>query len=341
MKRMRLVWLSFLPSCLLADTLTFKDGSFLHGQIERVADGVVEMSVPTLKALAPLQHFSLKDVESFLTDDPVALSGAGGAVVRGVASANAGRATSSGGPESFELNNTFELWREPQSRPLETKEVRKWTMEADVDLVGRSGAVSGSSYSAGFKAKGVTVDDTFTGSIRGVYAVSGNQTSADDLHLNLVYETNPKKEVFWYARTDTGYDYVRYIDFFSVNAAGLGQRLYTDARSKLDFHYGLAHRYEEYTLVGHSPLSAPSADTGIVFNHEFTWATLESVVNYVPSLLNLGDYYIHHETTLHVLKNSGPLSLKLGISNDLRSNPVGNQAALETTYFLRATYVWK
>jgi hypothetical protein len=338
---MRLVWLSLLPSCLWADTLTFKDGSFLRGQIERIADGVVEMSVPTLKSLAPVQRFPLKDVESFITDDPVALSGAGGAVVRGVAAGTAGRATSSGGPETFELNNNFELWREPQSRPLETKEVRKWTMEADIDLSGRSGSISGSGYSAGFKAKAVTADDTFTGSIRAVYAISGDQTSADDLHLNLIYETNPKKEVFWYARTDTGYDYVRYIDFFSINAAGLGQRLYTDARGKLDFHYGLAHRYEEYTLAGRSPLSAPSADTGIIFTHEFTWATFEMVVNYVPSLLNLGDYYIHHESTLNVLRNSGPLSLKLGITNDLRSNPLANQAALETTYFLRAAYVWK
>ncbi len=339
---MRCVGIIFcLTANLLADSVTLKDGTFLRGQVERIADGVVEMSVPSLKTSAPVQRIPLKEVESLSTDQAVALSGGLGAILRGTVSVNAGRATSSGGPESFEANQTLELWREPQSRPAETKEVRKWAMELDVDLSGRSGAVSGSSYSAAFLAKGVTAEDTLTISIKGVYATSGDQTSADDLHVNLVFETNPQKEIFWYARTDTGYDYVRYINFFSVNAVGLGQRFFTDARGKLDARYGLAHRHEEYNLAGKEALSAPSADIGLIFTYDLAWATLDSSVNYVPSLINTGDFYLRHESSLNLLRNSGPLSLKIGVSNDIRSHPLANQAPLDTTYFLRAVYVWK
>ena len=335
---MKHFWLLFAPLWSLADTVTLSDGTFLRGKIERAADGYLEVSVPALGGLP--QRIPLTKVESFRTESAVAVS-VGGVVQRGIASAVAGRVASSGGVETCDLNGKFELWREPELRPMELRGHRQWTMQADFDLSGRSGATRGSGISAGFQAKGVREVDTVLASIRVVRTTAGTQTSADDLHLNLAYETNPTNIVFWYARTDSGYDNARAVDFFSINAAGLGLRLFTDGSGKLDARVGLAHRTERYATVGQANLSAPSADLGLVLTRELGWAALDSAVSLVPSFQKSGDFYVRHESSINLMRGPGPLSLRLGISNDFRSHPQAGQVKLDTAYFVRLTYVWK
>lgn len=333
-----LLFLSLAASCL-ADTVTMKDGTFLKGRIERIASGVLEMRVPMLGD-ANLQHLQIAQVESFVTDDAVLVS-SGGVVSRGPASAAGGRVASQGGAETSPLDSSLELWRDPALRPAETAGKRLWTLQADVDVSGRNGVVAGSGFSAGFTAKGVTKADTVTAGVRLMRADAGNLTSADDLHVTASYETNPTDVAFWYVRSDTGYDNARRIDFFSVNAAGRGFRLYADAKGKLDARVGLAHRYERYAAPGQPGLAAPSADIGLIFSRELGWAAWDTTLNFVPSFQATGDYYVRHETSLNVLRNAGPLSLRLGLSNDFRSKPLSTQVKTDTSYFLRTTYVWK
>ncbi len=335
-----LLFLMGAPLALLADGVTLRDGTFLRGRIERIVGGQLEIQVPGLGGGDPFR-VPLGRVESFRTDEPVRLSGRHGVVLDGAASGVAGRAASTGGAETFALDETLELWRAPTARPVETSPGRVWQRQADLDLSGRSGAAHGSGFSAGFQAKGTTAADTISGSVRLVRATSGDQTSADDLHVNLAYETNPTRVVFWYARTDTGYDNARQVDFLSVNAAGLGLRLFTDARGKVDARVGLAHRYENYALAGAANLSTPSMDLGLSLERDFGWAKLESTVAIVPSFQSAQDFYIRHESGLTMLRSQGPLSLKLGVSNDFRGKPLAGQVRLDTAYFLRAVYVWK
>ena len=330
--------LLFMPLWAIADTVTLSDGTFLRGKIERAADGYLEVSVPALSG-AP-QRIALVNVESFRTESPVVIS-MGGVVQRGIASAAAGRVASSGGVETCDLSGKFELWREPEVRPMELRGHRQWTMLADFDLSGRSGVTKGSGISVGLQAKGVREVDTLLASVRVVRTTAGTQTSADDLHLNLAYETNPTNIVFWYARTDSGYDNARLVDFFSVNAAGLGLRLYTDGSGKLDARVGLAHRTERYATIAQANLSAPSADLGLVLTRELGWAALDSAVSLVPSFQKSGDFYLRHESSINLLRGPRPLSLRLGISNDFRSKPQAGQVKLDTAYFARLTYAWK
>jgi hypothetical protein len=336
---MRALYLLLLTASCVADTVTMKDGTFLKGRVERIASGVLEMRVPALGE-ANVQRLQLALVESFTTDDAVMVS-SGGVVLRGTANAAGGRVASKGGAETGPLDSSLELWRDPSLRPAETAGDRQWTTQADVDISGRNGVVVGSGFSAGFSAKGVTKANTVIAGVRVVRADSGNQTSADDLHVTAAYETNPTDVVFWYARSDTGYDNARLIDFFSVNAAGRGFRLYTDAKGKLDVRLGLAHRFERYASPGQSSLTAPSADIGLLFSRELGWAAWDTSLNFVPSFLTTGDFYVRHETSLNVLRNTGPLSLRVGVSNDYRSKPLPTQVKTDTSYFLRTTYVWK
>ncbi len=336
---MRALYLLIMTAACLADTVTMKDGTFLKGRIVRIADGVLEMRVPVLGD-ANLQRLKLGQVESFVTDDAVLVS-SGGLVSRGPANAAAGRVASKGGVETSPLDSTLELWRDPSLRPAETAGNRHWTTQADVDVSGRSGVVVGSGFSAGFSAKGVTKASTLTAGVRLIRADAGNQTSADDLHITASYETNPTDVVFWYLRSDTGYDNARLIDFFSVNAAGWGFRLYSSAKGKLDARLGLAHRYERYASPTQASLAAPSADVGLIFSRELGWAAWDTSLNFVPSLQKNGDFYVRHETSLNLLRNAGPLSLRVGVSNDFRSKPLPAQVKTDTSYFLRTTYVWK
>jgi len=335
---MKRALLLFAPMWAFADSVTLTDGTFLRGQIERAAEGHLQMTLPALGGVS--QRIPLRQVESFRTDTPVAIS-LGGVVLRGIASASAGRVASSGGPETCELGAKFELWREPSVRPLEAQAARQWTLQADLDLSGHSGVAQGSGFSAGFQARGVRAADTVQASVRLVRATAGNLTSADDLHVNLSYETNPTDIVFWYARTDSGYDNARQVDFFSVNASGLGLRLFTDGSGKLDARIGLAHRTERYSNPAQANLSAPSADLGLVLARELGWAAWDSSLSFVPSFQRSGDYYVRHESTLNLLRGPGPLSLRIGVSNDFRSMPQLAQSKWETTYFARLTYVWK
>lgn len=336
---MRAVYLLFLTASCLADTVTMKDGTFLKGRVERIASGVLEMRVPALGE-ANVQRLQLAQVESFVTDDAVLVS-SGGVVLRGAANAAGGRVASKGGAETGPLDSSLELWRDPSLRPADTAGDRQWVTQADVDVSGRNGVVVGSGFSAGFSAKGVTKASTLTAGVRVVRADAGNQTSADDLHVTASYETNPTDVVFWYLRSDTGYDNARQIDFFSVNAAGWGFRLYSDASGKLDARLGLAHRYEQYASPTQASLAAPSADIGLIFARELGWAAWDTSLSFVPSFQEAGDFYVRHETSLNVLRNAGPLSLRVGVSNDFRSKPLPTQVKTDTSYFLRTTYVWK
>lgn len=327
-----------LPVALAADTATLKDGTFLRGRIEKVVDGRLEMTVPMLGTA--VHRIPLASVESFVVDDEVRLSD-GGTVRRGRVSAVGGRAVASGSPESVPLDERTELWRDAVPRPHDVPPSRKWTAQVDLDVSGRSGATTGSGFSAGFLARGEAAEDVITAGVRTVRTTAGTQIAADDLHAQLSYETNPTEMAFWYLRTDTGYDHARRVDFLTVNTVGLGFRVFQDPMGKLDLRTGVGHRYETYMTNLQPTLSAPSADLGLVFIRDFSWAEWNTQITAVPSLERWNDYYLRHETSLSVLKGQGPLSVRLGITHDLRGNPVPPQVRLGTAYFMRWVYAWK
>lgn len=117
-----LLLLAASPGALFADAVTLRDGTYLRGRIGRIAEGKLEIQV--MNGVGPLS-IPLVNVESFRTDEAVRLSGQGGAVLDGVASAVAGRAGSSGGGETFALNERLNFgvslgrgpWKSPRLAP--------------------------------------------------------------------------------------------------------------------------------------------------------------------------------------------------------------------------------
>jgi hypothetical protein len=121
----------------------------------------------------------------------------------------------------------------------------------------------------------------------------------------------------------------------------MGYRLITLEKGHLDGLVGFAHRIENYSTSGQARLSAPSIDFGIIFSNDVKWAIINTSVTVVPTIKDLSDYIVKHETTFNVLKNGGPVSLKIGMSNEYRSIPQPTKQNLDTTYFVRLSYEWK
>ena len=222
-----------------------------------------------------------------------------------------------------------------------TDSSRQWICQADIDISGRSGSTRNSGLSLGFNFEGKTKADEILGNIFYARESSGEDVSADDLGLKLAYETCVVDGHFWYARTHTGYEKAKGIDFFSVNSLGMGYRLITLEKGHLDGLVGFAHRIENYSTSGQARLSAPSIDFGIIFSNDVKWAIINTSVSVVPTIKDLSDYIVKHETTFNVLKNGGPVSLKIGMSNEYRSIPQPTKQNLDTTYFVRLSYEWK
>ena len=100
-------------------------------------------------------------------------------------------------------------------------------------------------------------------------------------------------------------------------------------------------RPQRWQIATTGNLSAPSADLGLVLTRELGWAALDSAISLVPSFQKSGDFYVRHESSINLMRGPGPLSLRLGISNDFRSHPQAGQVKLDTAYFVRLTHVWK
>ena len=72
---------------------------------------------------------------------------------------------------------------------------------------------------------------------------------------------------------------------------------------------------------------------------------VELTFNFVVCLLEVfffdGEEELVSSVGVWCLRNDGPLSLRVGVSNDFRSKPLPTQVKTDTAYFLRTTYVWK
>ncbi len=216
-----------------------------------------------------------------------------------------------------------------------------WEYQADLDLSGRSGSVSGAGLNAGAKAAYQDAQSKLDYTVRLNRLTSDGQTSADDFHVTGASEQTIAEAVFWYVRADVGYDNARSLDFLSVAAAGYGRRLIQDTHGALSVRVGLGHRHEESALLVGPDVSSFAADLGLTFDRDLSWAHLKVELSIVPTLEDLANLYARNEVSLEFLGKEGPLALRLGLLQDYRSKETGALSRLDNTYFLRVVYKWK
>jgi putative salt-induced outer membrane protein YdiY len=215
-----------------------------------------------------------------------------------------------------------------------------WAYEADLDLGGRSGRETGTALSAGVRAEheAAKVDKTVA-SLRGNSTTTGDTKSADDLLAKASYERTLAKATFWYVRADAGYDRVRDLDLLALGTVGLGYRLVEDDKGSFDVRAGLGYRLEETDGAGMEDTKAAALDLGLAFERDLAWGKLRIGVDAVPSLEDVADVTIRHESSFEFLIKDSPLALRVGITQDYRSEDPDEK--LQNTYFLRLVYRWR
>jgi putative salt-induced outer membrane protein YdiY len=215
-----------------------------------------------------------------------------------------------------------------------------WSYEADLDLGGRSGREDGTSLSAGVRAEHeVKSVDKTVASLRGNSTTTGAEKSADDLLAKGSYEHTLAKSTFWYVRADAGYDRVRDLDLVALGTGGLGYRILEDDKGSFDVRAGLGYRVEETDGAGMEDTRAAALDLGLALERDLAWGKLRVGVDAVPSLEDLADLTIRHESSFEFLLKDSPLALRVGITQDYRSEDPDEK--LQNTYFLRLVYRWR
>ena len=217
-----------------------------------------------------------------------------------------------------------------------------WKYEADLDLSGRSGNVNASGLAAGVRATGEKPKVSQAAfSLRGNTATQEDVRSADELRAQAAYERTLAVKSFWYVRADAGYDNVRELDLIALGSAGLGRRFFQDDKGSLDLRAGLGYRQEESSGASED-ISAPAFDAGLSLERDLGWGQLRIQLDLVPSLEDLADLTLRHEASLELLGGKdSPVSLRIGLLQDYRSDVVAPVEKLQNTYFVRLVYRWQ
>lgn len=219
---------------------------------------------------------------------------------------------------------------------------KAWKYEADLDISGRSGNVNSSGLAAGIRATGERPKISQTSfSLRGNTATQEGVKSADELRGQAAYERTLAEKSFWYVRADAGYDNVRDLDLIALGSAGFGRRFFKDDKGSLDLRAGLGYRQEESSGASED-ISAPAFDAGLSFERDLGWGQLRIQLDLVPSLEDLADLSLRHEASLELLGGKeSPISLRIGLLQDYRSDVVAPVEKLQNTYFVRLVYRWQ
>ena len=227
--------------------------------------------------------------------------------------------------------------------PVAAPAAPAWKYEADLDISGRSGNTNSSGLSGGLRAvrEKANVDQT-TLSLRGNRASQDGEKSADELRGQAAYERTLAEKSFWYVRADAGYDNFRELDLVALGSAGLGRRFFKDDKGSLDLRGGLGYRQEETSGSSQEDVSAAALDAGLSFERDLGWGQLRIQLDVVPSLEDLADLTLRHEASLELLGGKdSPLSLRIGLLQDYRSEAPAGDEKLQNTYFARLVYRWE
>lgn len=333
-----------------ADELTLKDGSVLKGKITAIEDGAF-----VFKSVAVADPVKVKqtDILSFSTDGDIFVGTASQTVVKGkieAAAAGSVKVTTPEGVSVIRIDNIRDGWTpgspSPAERALE-KLKRHWEYTADIAITGKTGNRESVGESSGLQALNKSPEDETKFYLKHNYAKTkgplGWSKSADDLHAGVDYTSYFARPFFWYARTDNGYDKVKYISFFSTSALGVGDLLIDKDYQHLSVRGGFSYRYEAYQdFTGRSDTSAPGLDLGIHHDCEFKYFKMVNDLSYTPSINDFNDCIILHDSYIEMpFANTDVWKLRMGVSNEYRSKVVSGVDRLDTTYYLKFVLNWK
>jgi putative salt-induced outer membrane protein YdiY len=174
------------------------------------------------------------------------------------------------------------------------------------------------------------------------YAQSNNVRTDDNVKIGMRYTNYLSEKIGWFVRSEGERDTFANIQFRSTSAFGLSYRWIKEPKMELESTLGLSYRYEDYTTNTPSE-GFPGLDIGARFIWEFsTWGKLSSIISYLPSIDDFGDFILKQDTAVEVpLANSERWKLRFGLTNEYNSAPNQGREKLDSLYYLRLVLSWK
>lgn len=333
-----------LATSASADRIELTDGSIVLGRLLSAESGKFKVET----GFAGTIEIAQAQVKTFATDEPVNVALAAGSTVLGkVSAAGDGIAVVAGdGRMSAPAANVTAIWRpgadSPERRAAKEaieKARRKWAYEANLALTGRTGVSENFGSAVSLKATLAGENDklVFSGAFeratdQGLQTANKQKGSVDYSAFGAGTGNG------WYLRTDVERDKIKRLDLRSNSAFGFARKLRKTDVQDLEARIGASYLFESYSNGGN--FDSPGVDLLLLHSYRFSFAKLANSLGFTPSINDLNNYRIRHESTLELPLAASRWNLRLGFANDYQNVPAPNTARLDTTYFTSLVFRW-
>jgi putative salt-induced outer membrane protein YdiY len=347
--RYTLAALALFATGAQAATLSLTDGSMIKGSLEKVHDGVYHFKT----GFAGVLEIPQAQVAALDSEDAIAVRTETGEVFQGsIVTGPDGKMTvaSSGGAVRTGLSSVKSAWQPGARDPIQVAheaelagKMRKWSYTAGVDISGSDGNSENFGSALHFEAKLEGPEDRLLMYASYKYKETDGLRSEDEQKGGIKYTNFFSGKWGWFVREEIERDSFEGIDFRSTTAAGITRRFITEDRMTLEGSAGISYRFEAYSDDALTDEGFPGLDLALDYNWQFAdWGKLVTHVSFVPSIDDLGDFLIEHESGIDVpLGTSDAWVLRFGLSNQYNSSPSAGREKLDTSYFTRLILNWK
>ncbi len=319
-----------------ADTVTLKDGSVIHGKILGINGGVVTLSTGFAGDLSIKQD----QVASLATDEAVFVKTTNNAAVLGQVAPENGAlvVTSPSGRNTVAVGEIKSSWLKNAEDPELVALRRHWAVQLAIDVAGKSGNSQGFTGGASVVAtlKGQNDALKFYGAAN--HSTANGVKSEDSYKGGVEYNAFVSQDWSWYVSSELLQDNVKDISLRVSVLGGIGYNAIRKPTQDLQFRVGLSYRHESYDTAPPTPAFS-SAGLNLALIHRLDlapWATMNNSLSYVPSFKDTGNYVIDHDSNFAMpFGGSKVWSVRLGVTNEYVSRPVGGAKRLDTLYYVR------
>jgi len=322
-----------------ADVIETKDGARLVGTVTGINGGKITLSTTYAGDIMVDQA----EVVSLTMVDALAIRLQDGTLLEGtIAPSGEGEIAIAGGSGSLTaaVTNVAATWAPGDIDPAVKALERKWTYEAAADITGKSGNADNFGTAISILAVLEGAEDRLA-----FYSIYDQQeseglTSADQFRAGVDYTNSFRGDLSWYVRNEAGFDSIKDIDFYNVAGAGLGYHVIDEDKWSLTLRGGLSFRYETYANVLTEELQSAGLDFGLAHMYEWENIRMRNVLTFVPAFEDFADFRATHDTHVEMPLKVGAWKIRLGVSNDYRSEPPGNLKEMDTTWYTRLVLSW-
>jgi hypothetical protein len=323
-----------------ADVIETRSGAKLVGKVVRIDGAAVTLETDYAGTLTIKQS----EVVMLTTEAPLNFRLAAGTVLQGtLAPTKAGEVQIKGadGALTTGVEKIAATWAPGGKDPAIVALERSWTYEAAADLTGKTGNKEQSGAAASFRATLAGAQDNLQFYSAYDRQISDGQKSADQFKAGIDYQNNFSGRKSWYVRDEGGFDRIKDIELYNVAAVGAGFDFIKTGKQTLTGRAGFSYRYEGYADPRTKDVNGAGLDLGLNHRLELSNSLLVNRVSFVPTFEDLGVFRLVHETYYELPLTNPQWKLRLGVANDLNSEPGKGVDKLDTSYFTRLVLNWK